>query len=163
RSAGSARWSSQSRGAACSGLSALSSAYASSRGERGPASGAWTQAERSSVARRQGRSMRRAPYATPWRPGILRPMVQLLALSFLPGRGRGGRAADEEERVGSLRTTGLGSLPRASLELEAPITSSGSAFVTLGSPLSIGGPLLGRLAGPHVAAGWRVFLFGRGP
>jgi len=90
-------------------------------------------------------------------------MVQLLALSLLLGTVPGERDGDQEEPVGFLLTADLGSLPRAILELEAPITSSGSAFVALGYLLPVGALSNGRLAGPNVAAGWRVFLFGRGP
>ena len=80
-------------------------------------------------------------------------------LGVVPGE----REEDPQEPVGFILTADLGSLPRATLELEAPMTTSGSAFVALGFPLSLGINTTGRLPGPHVAAGWRIFMFGRGP
>jgi len=82
--------------------------------------------------------------------------AQDLLLGAVPEEG-------EEEPVAWILTADLGSLPRAALELEAPMMPTGSAFISLGYPLSIGLNLSGRIPGPQVAAGWRVYLFGRGP
>jgi hypothetical protein len=74
-------------------------------------------------------------------------------------------AEDEEQQepVAFIVTADVGALPRAALELEAPMVPSGSAFVSLGYPLSVGVSFNPRIPGPQVAAGWRVYLFGRGP
>ncbi|HEY8210337.1 MAG TPA: hypothetical protein VIG99_22790 [Myxococcaceae bacterium] len=80
-------------------------------------------------------------------------MAPLLACA-LPGE-------EDEEPVTFLLTTDLGTLPRVGLELEAPMTSWGSAFVWFGYPIP--GPSSGRDGGPQIAGGWRAFLFGRAP
>ncbi|HYV46432.1 MAG TPA: hypothetical protein VFA20_16320 [Myxococcaceae bacterium] len=79
-----------------------------------------------------------------------------LALGAVP-------AESDEEPVGWILTADLGALPRAALELEAPMMPTGSAFISLGYPLSVGLNLSGRIPGPQVAGGWRVYLFGQGP
>jgi hypothetical protein len=50
-----------------------------------------------------------------------------------------------------------------SLELEAPMSPSGSAFLSLGYPFSIGLNFSGPNPGPQIAAGWRLYLFEPAP
>src|SRR5262249_30581089 len=73
--------------------------------------------------------------------------AQALVTGALPAEG-------DEETVGWILTADLGALPRAALELEAPMMPTGSAFISLGYPLSIGLNLSGRIPGPQVAGGW---------